>query len=43
MPIWAWILIGVVLLAVFIPFKAKMTKKFLDSRKRKEEDETIRD
>lgn len=40
MPIWGWILI-IVGLAVFIPFKVKMTKKFLERQKKREEDNII--
>lgn len=40
MPIWGWILIAVAVIA-FVPFKIKMTKKFLENQKKKEEQDVI--
>ena len=41
MPTWAWVVIAVVALAIFIPFKIKMTKLFLNKRKSRDEENTI--
>ena len=38
MPWWAWVLIGVAVLAVLIPIKIKVGKKFLARRDGKKEE-----
>ena len=41
MAIWIWVIIIVVALAVFIPVKIFLTKKFLSAMKKKEDDNII--